>query len=359
MGRWLSACVALLLIACAEPQAALQVAGVSYYGEELLGLTQSNQGKLAELTAFGVAVARGTADSLGAPLLRRWRRERLGQLLRAEHLLDSLEIEEDALRARYETDPEYELTVRHLLLFSPRFEADATRAQARSKAQRARDRIQAGEDFPSVAAEVSEEPGAEGREGLLQPGREGSWVGEFWSAALALPVEGISPVVETQYGFHVLRLEAREVVPFEEARNQLLLEVARMLGLAEGSAPLPPDITIPEEPELLQRLADLAVPDSSTAVSWSNGTMAMGALRDHFAAMELPLYEAVLDPQRAPTLREAVAEATAWVRTEREARASKIEIDDAFEAELPGAGRTPGAAGPRPWGSTRDRAMIP
>ena len=49
---------------------------------------------------------------------------------------------------------------------------------------------------------------------------------EFWSAALALEPGDISPVTETQYGYHILKLEERKVVPFTEARSVVGREVA-------------------------------------------------------------------------------------------------------------------------------------
>ena len=83
-----------------------------------------------------------------------------------------------------------------------------------------------GADFAETAAQLSEEPGAEGREGLLEPGRDGSWVPEFWAAALALQSGDISPVTETQYGFHILRLDDRQIVPFQEGRSVIARDVA-------------------------------------------------------------------------------------------------------------------------------------
>ena len=68
---------------------------------------------------------------------------------------------------------------------------------------------------------------------LLRPGREGSWVSEFWTAALALEPGEISPVTETQYGFHVLRLEDRRPVSFEEARPTVVAEVSALIGSVE------------------------------------------------------------------------------------------------------------------------------
>ncbi len=134
------------------------------------------------------------------------------------------------LEARYLSNPRWELTVRHILFFSERWRSASHRAEAEAKARRALEALRAGADFASTAATLSEEPGAEGREGLLTPGREGSWVPEFWAAALALEPGEISPVTETQYGYHILRLEDREVVPFEEARSVVVREVAREMG---------------------------------------------------------------------------------------------------------------------------------
>ena len=62
----------------------------------------------------------------------------------------------------------------------------AGRAGGLHVAEEARQRALAGEDFAALAGEYSEEPGAAERGGLLQPGREGTWVDPFWQAALAL-----------------------------------------------------------------------------------------------------------------------------------------------------------------------------
>ena len=126
--------------------------------------------------------------------------------------------------------------MRHVLFFSERWRPASHREVARKKAEAAIARLEAGERFPEVAAELSEEPGAEGRQGLLQPGREGSWVSEFWNAAIALEPGEISAVTETQYGFHVLRLEDRQIVPFDEARPAVVARVSALIGSVEETA---------------------------------------------------------------------------------------------------------------------------
>lgn len=227
----LLAATVLLAAACGGEQPAAVVVGpVSYSEEQLLGISEGRRQSLAELTAFGLAVADSTTDALGAPLIDEWVEDRRLEILGAELVLEEHDVDDEVLEARYLTDPRWELTVRHILFFSERWRSSSHRAEAKAKAERALEALRDGADFPSTAAALSEEPGAEGREGLLTPGREGSWVPEFWAAALALEPGGISPVTETQYGYHILRLEDREVVPFEEARSVVVRDVAREIA---------------------------------------------------------------------------------------------------------------------------------
>lgn len=222
--------LACFLAGCGEEPPAVQVGPVSYSEDQLLGISQDRRRSLAEMAAFGLAVADSTTDSLGTPLVEEWVADRRLEILGAQMVLDENDIGDDVLETRYLANPRWELTVRHILFFSERWRAPQHREEARRKAERALEALRAGADFASTAATLSEEPGAEGREGLLTPGREGSWVPEFWAAALALEPGEISPVTETQYGYHILRLEDREVVPFDEARSVVAREVAREVG---------------------------------------------------------------------------------------------------------------------------------
>jgi hypothetical protein len=213
--------------ACGSPEPpAITVGAVSFTEDQLLGLSPERRETLAYLAAFGSAVADSTTAELGAPLVRSWEEDRLLEILGAQLTLEKNGVEDAVLEARYLTDPEWELTVRHILFFSERWRSPSHRAEAEAKAGRAMEALASGADFAETAARLSEEPGAEGRQGLLTPGREGSWVPEFWAAALAMEPSEISAVTETQYGYHILRLEDRQVVPFEEARSVVAREVA-------------------------------------------------------------------------------------------------------------------------------------
>lgn len=306
---------------------------MAYSEEELLGLNDERRELLAELTAFALAVSRDETDALARPLLERRRRELLARLVDAEHELDSMGMSDAMLRSRYRNDPEWELTVRHLIALSDRHEGREQRAVAREKAARALARIRAGEPFPDVAAEVSEEPGAEARQGLLQPGRRGAWVPEFWDAANALRVGEVSPVVETQYGFHVIRLEGRDTVPYAEARPRVLLETAGLMGVSPdaATASAPPDLAVARD--VVDRVDDPLAPDSLTAASWSGGRLTLGALRDHMAALPLREWRVAMDG--ATERRVAAAERAVALRvTADSARTHGLEVPEAAAAEL-------------------------
>ena len=216
--------------ACAGEPPALTVGDVTFVEADLLGLSDARRAQLAEITAYGLATAREELPLRLAPMLEQARDAALLRQFAVERVVDAAGVDDDQLRAHYLTNPELELTVRHVLFFSERWRPASHREAAQRKAEAAIARLAAGEQFPQVAAELSEEPGAEGRQGLLRPGREGSWVSEFWMAALALEPGEISPVTETQYGFHVLRLEDRQVVSFEEARPRVVARVAALIG---------------------------------------------------------------------------------------------------------------------------------
>ncbi len=264
----------------AEPPPALTVGEVSFSEAELLGLTPSRRAMLSQLTAFAISLSRSKAEALFSPAIEIAVADRLYRRTVAEQMLIDAGIDDRELQRQYDAEPEWELSIRHLIVFSGRYETPPMRQAAREKAERALGRIHAGEPFGEVAAEVSDEPGAEGRQGLLNPGREGAWVKEFWSAGVALEVGGISEVVETQYGFHVLRLEDRQPVPFTEAREAMALKIATDLGLeVETTA----QAARPTEVAFADNLPSIQDPEAIVA-EWDGARLTLGDLLARAAA---------------------------------------------------------------------------
>jgi len=133
-----------LLPSCFGEPPALTIGEVEYTDSELLTLNSTRRTRLAELTAFGLAVARGETAQLGAPLIQRRGMEALLEKLEGELALRSAGVDEEALEARYGANPEYELTVRHLVVLAEEWAPEEAAKEARSKAAAALERILAG-----------------------------------------------------------------------------------------------------------------------------------------------------------------------------------------------------------------------
>jgi hypothetical protein len=231
----LAAVLGLGGLGCGDP-AVLEVGRMGFAEADLGALGPAQREQLADLTAFGLAVADRRLPEVIEPFVRRDLRSLLLQRAALEIGARTAGLDEDALRAAYESDPEHELRVRHLVVLSERWRPPEHRDSARAVAEEALARARAGEPFAALAAQYSDEPGAAERGGLLEPGREGTWVEDFWRAARRLEEGQVSDVVETEYGFHVIRLEERRPLPFEEVRERFLQRTVELADALARSA---------------------------------------------------------------------------------------------------------------------------
>ena len=118
---------------------------------------------------------------------------------------------------------------RHILIATRNLDPNSkkkplTDEQARKKAEEIRARLEKGEDFAKLAKAESDDPGSKDTGGSYtfgRVGRQNRMVPEFEKAAYALEVNEISPPVKTAYGYHVIQLQKRIPVTFEESRAQV------------------------------------------------------------------------------------------------------------------------------------------
>ncbi len=82
-----------------------------------------------------------------------------------------------------------------------------SRDRAYARIDSLRSRLEAGADFDSLARAVSMDPGSAAQGGDLGWNRRGRMVAAFDQMMFALAPGRISPIVETEYGFHVMRVD--------------------------------------------------------------------------------------------------------------------------------------------------------
>lgn len=87
--------------------------------------------------------------------------------------------------------------------------AEAERDRVRGELAELRERILKGDNFSMLARLYSQDPGSATKGGELGFFGRGRMVAEFEAAAFALKPGEVSPIVETEYGFHIIQLIER------------------------------------------------------------------------------------------------------------------------------------------------------
>ncbi|MFN8580637.1 MAG: peptidylprolyl isomerase [Gemmatimonadaceae bacterium] len=93
---------------------------------------------------------------------------------------------------------------------------------ARVKAESLLAEINRGGDFESIAKRESQDPGSKEQGGDLGWNRRSQMVKPFDDMMFALPPGAVSPVVETVYGFHIIRVD--RVKPAEVKARHILIK---------------------------------------------------------------------------------------------------------------------------------------
>ena len=130
----------------------------------------------------------------------------------------------DVQKAYADNAKDYEqVKARHILIApkgSPAAQAgkDLTDEQAKAKAEDLRKQIVAGANFDELAKKESDDTGSGARGGDLGTFGHGQMVPEFEQAAFAAKPGDVTPVVKTQFGYHIIKVEAHDHTPLEQVR---------------------------------------------------------------------------------------------------------------------------------------------
>ena len=121
-------------------------------------------------------------------------------------------LDDAALQKVFDADPSQfaEVCASHILV-NTQAEADAVEK-----------RLDAGEDFATVAKEVSIDSGSAPNGGSLGCVARGITVKEFEDALFATPVGSVSKPVQTQFGYHVIKVTDKKAPAFQDAKPLVL-----------------------------------------------------------------------------------------------------------------------------------------
>jgi peptidyl-prolyl cis-trans isomerase C len=145
-----------------------------------------------------------------------------------EKQFTNLSVSDKEIKEYYDTHPDLfkqpeQVKASHILIkVDPKAE-ESKKTEARKKIEGVQERLKKGEDFATVAKEVSEGP-SNVKGGDLGYFERGQMVKPFEDVAFALTTGEISSIVETQFGYHLIKSfdkKPETTAPYTEIKDRL------------------------------------------------------------------------------------------------------------------------------------------
>jgi peptidyl-prolyl cis-trans isomerase D len=150
-----------------------------------------------------------------------------------DELTGMVKVTDEAVKEYYDSNIEEfrgsaEVRARHILI---RPEADSAKGKesARNNAREILEKIKGGGDFAELAKKYSQDTGSAKRGGDLDYFGRGVMVRPFEEVAFSLGRGEVSDLVETEYGFHIIKVEdikEARTLPLEEAKEKIKKRLA-------------------------------------------------------------------------------------------------------------------------------------
>jgi hypothetical protein len=151
-----------------------------------------------------------------------------------------VDVSEQDIRAYYEDNKDHysqeTASVRHIL-FLTEGKTDEQKTAVKKTAEDVLKRAKAGEDFVKLVEAYSEDPGSRLSGGLYEDFPRGRMVQSFEDASFTLPVGTISNLVETPYGYHIIKVEDHK---YGTAFNEVRDDIEKILVERERENAFPP-----------------------------------------------------------------------------------------------------------------------
>ena len=154
----------------------------------------------------------------------------LANILIKEEVLDKISVSDEQAKNYYEKHlaqfkiPE-KARVRHIMIKADKSATDDVKKKAREKAEEVLKKIKAGEDFAKLAMDYSDDPGSKAKGGDLGFFEKGKMFKTFDEAAFKLNPGEVSDIVETPYGYHIIKMgekKEKEIQPYESVKDRVM-----------------------------------------------------------------------------------------------------------------------------------------
>lgn len=155
-------------------------------------------------------------------------RSQIKKGLTIEQFVEKVMVSDKELRAYYDSHPDSfkqpeQVRASHILIKVDPQADESQRVEARKKIAEIQQKLQKGEDFATLAKESSQGPSS-AKGGDLGYFRRGQMVKPFEEAAFALKPGEVSDVVETRFGYHLIKVidkKPETTIPYEDIKEKV------------------------------------------------------------------------------------------------------------------------------------------
>ena len=153
-------------------------------------------------------------------------------------LAGKADVNEAQAKAYYDANPKNfqqpeQVRASHILIspgiLDPNADPNQAKIAAKQKAQKLLAQIKAGADFAELAKSSSQDPGSAPKGGDLDFFLRGEMEKPFEDAAFALEPNKVSDVVETRFGYHIIKVTERKpagTMPFEDVKKAIIAKLS-------------------------------------------------------------------------------------------------------------------------------------
>ncbi len=158
----------------------------------------------------------------------------------SKEVADKIEASESDMKLYYKIhenefrSPEM-VRARHILMKAERSAPDDKKKEVQEKIKNILKRINGGEDFAKLAGELSEDPGTKAKGGDLGFFPRGKMAPEFEAIVFSMKQGEVKGIIETEFGYHIVKLEERKesaIEPYENVRDKVKEKVQNELKKA-------------------------------------------------------------------------------------------------------------------------------